>query len=43
MNRAIAANGLKSVLEGTFAFGRVKEAMRYLRSGKRFGKIVVRI
>jgi NADPH:quinone reductase-like Zn-dependent oxidoreductase len=42
MNRAIALHRLRPVVDRTFGFGEVKEALRYLESGSHFGKIVVR-
>lgn len=43
MNRAIAANGLKPVVDRTFAFDEVPEAMTWMSSGEHFGKIAIRI
>jgi NADPH:quinone reductase-like Zn-dependent oxidoreductase len=43
MNRAIAASGLKPVVDRVFAFEEVAEAMRYQESGAHFGKIVIRV
>ncbi|MDQ3219375.1 MAG: zinc-binding dehydrogenase, partial [Acidobacteriota bacterium] len=43
MNRAIEANKLKPVIDKVFAFGEVREALRYMESGAHFGKIVVRM
>ena len=43
LNRAIMAAGLKPVIDRTFEFGEVREALRYMQSGKHFGKIVVKI
>jgi NADPH:quinone reductase-like Zn-dependent oxidoreductase len=43
MNRAIAANGLKPVVDRLFAFEESAEAMRYQESGAHFGKIVIRV
>lgn len=42
MNRAIEANQIKPVIDKTFAFEEVREALRYMESGLHFGKIVVR-
>jgi NADPH:quinone reductase-like Zn-dependent oxidoreductase len=43
LNRAIATNRMKPVIDRTFEFGEVREALRYMQSGHHFGKIVVRI
>jgi NADPH:quinone reductase-like Zn-dependent oxidoreductase len=43
MNRAIAANGLKPVIDHTFPFEQSREALRHLESAKHFGKIVIRL
>jgi NADPH:quinone reductase-like Zn-dependent oxidoreductase len=43
MNRAIAVAQLKPVIDRVFEFGEAKEALRYLESGKHFGKVVVRV
>lgn len=43
MNRAIAANGLKPVIDHIFPFEQSREALRYLESAKHFGKIVIRL
>jgi NADPH:quinone reductase-like Zn-dependent oxidoreductase len=42
MNRAIELNQLKPVIDKTFAFEEVREALRYMESGSHFGKIVVK-
>jgi len=42
MNSAITANGLKPIIDKTFAFGEVRQALKYLESGSHFGKIVVK-
>jgi NADPH:quinone reductase-like Zn-dependent oxidoreductase len=42
MNSAIEGNRLKPVIDKTFAFEEVREALRYMESGSHFGKIVVR-
>jgi NADPH:quinone reductase-like Zn-dependent oxidoreductase len=42
MNNAIEGNRLKPVIDKTFAFKEVSEALRYMESGLHFGKIVVR-
>ncbi len=43
MNRAIAMHRLKPVIERTFAFDEVRDAMELMASGAHFGKIVVRV
>lgn len=43
MNRLISQNSIKPVIDKTFEFGEVKEAMKYMESGAHFGKIVVKI
>jgi NADPH:quinone reductase-like Zn-dependent oxidoreductase len=42
MNSAIEANGMKPVIDKTFAFDEVREALRYMESGSHFGKIVIK-
>lgn len=42
MNKAIEGNRLKPVIDKTFAFKEVSEALRYMESASHFGKIVVR-
>lgn len=41
MLRAIAARNIKPVIDRTFAFEDLKEALAYLKSGQQFGKIVI--
>ena len=41
MNRAIEANHLRPVIDRTFAFDEVADALRYMESGSHFGKIVI--
>jgi len=41
MNRAIAANTLRPVIDRTFPFERSVEALRYLAKGGHFGKVCV--
>jgi NADPH:quinone reductase-like Zn-dependent oxidoreductase len=41
MNRAIAANGLKPVIDRTFPFSAALDAYREFGTGKHFGKVVV--
>lgn len=43
MNRLISQNNIKPVIDKTFEFGAVKEALKYMESGSHFGKIVVKI
>ncbi len=42
MNRAIAANSMKPVIDKVFAFDQVREALAYMESGSHFGKIVLK-
>ena len=42
MNSAIEANKLKPVIDKTFVFEEVREALKYMESGSHFGKIVIR-
>ena len=41
MNRAIAADGLKPVIDKVFPFAQAKDAFRHMKSQQHFGKIVV--
>ena len=43
MNRAIAINGIKPIIDKTFAFDDVHAAYKYLASGAHFGKVVIRV
>jgi len=43
MNMAIETSGIRPVIDREFAFEEVPAALRYLKSGQHFGKIVVRI
>lgn len=43
MNRAIALNALKPVIDRVFPFEQAADAYRYLESGAHFGKVVIRI
>ena len=43
LNRAVALARLKPVIDRTFAFGQVREALDYMRSGAHLGKIVIRM
>jgi NADPH:quinone reductase-like Zn-dependent oxidoreductase len=41
--RAIAANGIKPVIDKVFGFDQVQAAYRYMASGVHLGKIVIRV
>lgn len=41
MLRAISLHGIKPVIDRTFAFSELVDALEYLRAGKHFGKVVV--
>jgi NADPH:quinone reductase-like Zn-dependent oxidoreductase len=43
MNRAIALNRMRPVVDRVFPFAEAREALRYLESAAHFGKIVIRI
>jgi NADPH:quinone reductase-like Zn-dependent oxidoreductase len=43
MNRAIAFHKMKPVIDRSFAFEELPQALHYLKTGKQFGKIVIRI
>jgi NADPH:quinone reductase-like Zn-dependent oxidoreductase len=43
LNRAVTVGKVKPVVDRTFEFGEVREALRYMQSGAHFGKIVVKI
>ena len=43
MNRLISGYHLKPVIDKTFEFGEVKDALKYMEAGSHFGKIVVKI
>ncbi|MGH6670893.1 MAG: zinc-dependent alcohol dehydrogenase family protein [Xanthobacteraceae bacterium] len=43
MNKAIAANAIKPVIDKVFAFGDAQAAYRHMASGAHFGKIVIGI
>ncbi len=43
MNRAIAANQMKPVVDRIFDFEQVPEALEYMRAGSHYGKIVVQM
>lgn len=42
MNATVAKHQLRPVIDRVFAFNEVREALRYMESGRHFGKIVVR-
>ena len=42
MLRAVDQHKVKPVVDRTFAFEALKEALAYLKSGAHFGKIVIR-
>jgi len=42
MNRAIAGNQLRPVIDRTFRFDQLSEALQYMESGSHFGKIVIK-
>jgi NADPH:quinone reductase-like Zn-dependent oxidoreductase len=41
MNRFIEENQLKPVIDKTFALSEIREALKYLESGRHFGKIAI--
>jgi NADPH:quinone reductase-like Zn-dependent oxidoreductase len=43
MSRAIAASGIKPVLDKIFPFDEAQAAYRHMASGAHFGKIVIRV
>jgi NADPH:quinone reductase-like Zn-dependent oxidoreductase len=43
MNRAIELHKLKPVIDRVFSFEQTQEALRYMESGKHFGKVVIRL
>jgi D-arabinose 1-dehydrogenase-like Zn-dependent alcohol dehydrogenase len=43
MNRAIAANGIKPVIDKVFGFDEVHAAHKHMASGAHFSKIVIRV
>ena len=43
MNRAIAASGLKPVIDKVFPFDEAPAAFRHLQSAQHFGKVVIRV
>jgi NADPH:quinone reductase-like Zn-dependent oxidoreductase len=43
MNRAIAANRIKPVIDKVFGLDEVQAAYKHMASGAHFGKIVIRV
>jgi NADPH:quinone reductase-like Zn-dependent oxidoreductase len=43
MNRAIAANAIKPVIDKVFGFAEAQAAYRHMAAGAHFGKIVIRV
>ena len=43
LNRAIAANGIKPVIDKVFGFDEARAAYQHMASGAHFGKIVIRV
>jgi NADPH:quinone reductase-like Zn-dependent oxidoreductase len=43
MNRAIAANAIKPVIDKVFSFAEAQAAYRHMAAGAHFGKIVIRV
>jgi NADPH:quinone reductase-like Zn-dependent oxidoreductase len=43
MNRAIAANAIKPVIDKVFGFDDVQAAYKHMAAGTHFGKIVIRL
>jgi len=41
MNRFIESHDLKPVIDKTFAFDEIREALKYLESGRHFGKVTI--
>jgi NADPH:quinone reductase-like Zn-dependent oxidoreductase len=41
MNRALAAAGLRPVIDRTFGFDEARAAYRHMKAGAHFGKVVV--
>lgn len=42
MNRLISQNNIKPVIDKTFEFSEIKDALKYMESGSHFGKIVIK-
>jgi len=43
MNKTIESHGVRPVIDRTFEFDQVREALELMKSGKHFGKLVVKI
>jgi NADPH:quinone reductase-like Zn-dependent oxidoreductase len=43
MNRAVATNTIKPVIDKVFSFAEAQAAYRHMAAGAHFGKIVIRI
>jgi NADPH:quinone reductase-like Zn-dependent oxidoreductase len=43
MDRAIAVNRMRPVIDRVFGFGEVRDALRYMESAAHFGKICIRV
>jgi NADPH:quinone reductase-like Zn-dependent oxidoreductase len=43
MNRAMAVNNLRPVIDRVFPFSEAREAYRHLESGAHFGKVCIAI
>ncbi len=43
MNRAIEENQMRPIIDKIFALGETRQAIEYLRDGKHFGKVVIKI
>jgi NADPH:quinone reductase-like Zn-dependent oxidoreductase len=43
LNRAVAFHRIHPVIDQVFSFDRAVEALRYMESGKHFGKIVIAV
>lgn len=42
MNRLICQNNIKPIIDKTFDFSEIKDALKYMQSGSHFGKIVIK-
>jgi len=43
MNRAVATNAIKPVIDKVFSFAEAQAAYRHMAAGAHFGKIVIRV
>ena len=43
MNRAVAANAIKPVIDKVFSFADAQAAYRHMAAGAHFGKIVIKV